>query len=78
MAIKDWKETISYNRTDFRNKKRKLHMVINRRISSDDRRVRYDIYVFKEYDGYSKNPIRETFKTKQQALAYAKAYMRKH
>ena len=74
MATKDWKEQkfdTSGNHTIYKDyhKTRAAGIDVNRIPAG------YSIFIF---DNKLKKPIDRKFKTKTKALAYAKAYMRKH
>jgi len=72
MATKDWKRYKNIGNPGFKNSETQNKVFISRKLPSGKYRVRF-------YSNYQIQPIFEDyFKTKTQALAYAKAYMRKH
>ena len=71
MALKDWKKQINRNGINtYKNKNYKQTVSITWWVHSNPVTTIYDIK--------KDILIQKTFKTKSKALAYAKAYMRKH
>ncbi|MFW5794153.1 MAG: hypothetical protein ACOCV1_01600 [Bacillota bacterium] len=72
MALKDWKKTVDErSELEFRNKKTGDIISFDKATSQDLRYMIWDFYINK------KQQI-ESFKTKSEALKYAKSYMEKH
>ena len=70
MAIKNWKETFSPEDLYYwYNKKNEEGITINKKGKN---------YIFGFECAYIGNSYEKTFKTKTQAIKYAKAYMKKH
>ena len=72
MALKDWKKYKNIGHPGFVNPKNQNKVMISRKLPNGKYRVRF-------FSNYQIQPILEDyFKTKSQALKYAKAYMRKN
>ena len=72
MALKDWKKTDLKNRILFENKKDKEKVI---QVNTYEFNPQFEVLVGRRWH---QAIIRKEFKTKQQALKFAKAYMRKH
>lgn len=69
MAIKDWKKI--GETTWIKNNEKELGLYSSTTINGTKKQIRI-------YDWNKEELIAKNFKTKQEALAYAKSYMKKH
>jgi len=69
MALKDWKKVGKY---DFSREYPTFRKLIIKKYD------KWEVSVFKSFSFQGEPMLRKYFKTKSQALAYAKSYMRKH
>lgn len=73
MAIKDWKKVGSNSY------KKELKLLIITKYELGKKRNLYAVSVFSDYGWTSQHKVvSKDFKTKTQALKFAKSYMRKH
>ena len=76
MALKDWKKV---SETRYINKKRKGILAIGKSLFTGSPQVNIQIDTIKiDKVEFPQTNIHEEFKTKSKAIAYAKAYMKKH
>ncbi len=68
MALKDWKKTL----------KNKFHTIYTNKKDATDIDIWKKEKEIEIVDGNGKRILLKSFKTKSRALAYAKAYMKKH
>ena len=70
MAIKDWKKNYAVNIPSWKNDKTMGRIYIDKYSDGD-----YAVKIYKHYSTFAEEKL---FKTKSQALKFAKSYMRKH